>query len=220
MRIGRAAVLIGRPRQQLERRRQRARDATPWSARAPARRASRSLRALVISSSVTPSIAAWWIFVMIAKLPVGQPVDVVEALDDVHLPQRPAPVERSRVQPRHLDAELPPVARLRQRDVAHVVLEVEVGVLDPVRVVEPERHLHQPLAERARHVQAAADVLEDPLERDLAARARSTGRRSTPRRRGPERSASRSTGTRHPSPTTASSQPPCPSSGPTERPRH
>ena len=27
----------------------------------------------MISSSVTPSIAAWWIFVMIAKLPAGSP---------------------------------------------------------------------------------------------------------------------------------------------------
>ena len=32
-----------------------------------------SLRALVISSSVTPSIAAWWIFVIMAKLPAGSP---------------------------------------------------------------------------------------------------------------------------------------------------
>ena len=78
----------------------------------------------------------------------GQPDDVVEALDDVHLPQRPAPVERPRVQPRHLDAELPPIARAGQGDVPHVVLEVEVRILDPVRVIEPQRHLHEALPER------------------------------------------------------------------------
>ena len=99
-----------------------------------------------------------------------EPGDVVEALDDVHLPQRPAPVERSRSAIVPLDAELTPVARTRQGDVAHVVLEVEVGILDPVRVVELQRYLHQALAERARHMKTAADVLEDPFERDLATR--------------------------------------------------
>ena len=87
----------------------------------------------------------------------------------VHLPQRPAQVERAGVQPGDLDAQLAPVARLRQGDVADVELEVEVAVLDPVRVVELERHPHQPLAERPRDVQPLAVVLEDPLERDRSA---------------------------------------------------
>ena len=52
---------------------------------------------------------------------------------------------------------------------ADVVLEVEVGILDPVRVVEAERHLDEALAERPGHVQLAADVVEDALERDPAA---------------------------------------------------
>ena len=65
-----------------------------------------------------------------------------------------------------------------QRDVADVELEVEVGVLDPVRVVEVERDAHQPLAEHPRLVEAFVDVVEDPLERHPAAWARSMGRRS------------------------------------------
>jgi methylglutaconyl-CoA hydratase len=60
----------------------------------------------------------------------------VQPLDEVELPERPRHVERARVDPRGLDAELPPVAGLRQRDVPDVVLEIESLVLDPVRVVE------------------------------------------------------------------------------------
>jgi len=99
-------------------------------------------------------------------------LDVVEALDDVHLPQRPAEVELARVEASRLDAQLAPVAWLGQGDVANVELEVEVAVLDPVRVVEVHRHLHQLLTEDPREVQATLDVLEDPLERHGAVRCR------------------------------------------------
>ena len=60
-------------------------------------------------------------------------LDVVEALDDVELPQRTVEVELAGVQPRRLDAQLAPVTGLRQGDVAHVELEVEVGVVRPSR---------------------------------------------------------------------------------------
>ena len=71
----------------------------------------------------------------------------IEPFDQVEFPQRARQVQRSRVDARGLDAELAPVARLRQRDVAHVVLEVEVLVLDPVREIEFERHPQQFLPE-------------------------------------------------------------------------
>ena len=95
--------------------------------------------------------------------------ECIETLDEVQLPERAREVERSRVDARCLDAELAPVAGLRQRDVAHVVLEVEALVLDPVRVVELERHPQQLLAEDRREVQAALDVLQEPLEPDVPA---------------------------------------------------
>jgi hypothetical protein len=38
--------------------------------------------------------------------------------------------------PRDLDAQLAPVTRLRQRDMAHAIFEVEVWVIHPVR------HMH------------------------------------------------------------------------------
>ena len=101
----------------------------------------------MISSRVTPSIAAWWIFVMIAKLPAGSPATSSRPSMTYISHSGRAPVERSRVQPRHLDAELPPIARPGQGDVPHVVLEVEVRILDPIRVIEPQRHLHEALPE-------------------------------------------------------------------------
>ena len=103
-------------------------------------------------------MAAWWILLTTAKLPLGHAVDVVQALDDVHLPQRPVEVERAGDQPGDLDAQLPPVAGLGQGDVADVELEVEVRVLDPVRMVEVERHADQPLTEHPGLVQALLDV--------------------------------------------------------------
>jgi hypothetical protein len=96
-------------------------------------------------------------------------LDIVEALDDVHLPERLREVERAGVQARDLDAELAPVAGLGERDVSDVELEVEVRVLHPVGVVEVDRDVDDLLAEAARQVQAPLDVGEDALEGDRAA---------------------------------------------------
>ncbi len=97
--------------------------------------------------------------------------DLVEAFDDVQLPQRLREVERAGVQPGSLDAELAPVARLGQRDVAHVVLEVELLVLHPVRVIEVGGNPHHLLTEGPGQVQPGLEVGQDALERH-----RSTGR--------------------------------------------
>ncbi len=61
---------------------------------------------------------------------------VVEALDDIGLPKRSRRIERPGMQACRLDAELTPVTGLRERDVADVKLEIEVRVVDPVRVIQ------------------------------------------------------------------------------------
>jgi hypothetical protein len=43
-------------------------------------------------------------------------------------------------------------------------VQVEVRVLDPVRVVDPERHLHEPPAERRQQVQALRDEAADVVD--------------------------------------------------------
>ena len=54
-------------------------------------------------------------------------------------------------------AELLRGAGRRHGVVAHVEVEVEVGVLDPVRQVEPERHLDEPATERDEQPEALLD---------------------------------------------------------------
>ena len=83
------------------------------------------------------------------KAAAGQVEEAVQAFDDIGLPERAVQIQRASVDPRDLDAELPPVARLGQGDVANVVLQVELLVVHPVRVVQPQRHPLQPLAEQA-----------------------------------------------------------------------
>ena len=61
--------------------------------------------------------------------------------------------------------ELLLVAGRRTPDPPHVVVEVEIGILDPHRMVEPEWDRGKAPAERRHQVQAALDHVADPLER-------------------------------------------------------
>ena len=83
---------------------------------------------------------------------------VGQALDDVELPERPAAVEQHRMQPRRQRLELLERARLGQHHVAHVVVEVDVVVVDPHRVGEVERHQRELAGEHRRQVHALGDV--------------------------------------------------------------
>ena len=93
-----------------------------------------------------------------------QPVDIVEPLDDVHIPERTVHIQWPGVIARHVDAELAPVRGLGQAPVANVVFEVEVFVVHPVREVEFQRHPHEAPLEQRTHVQAALDMIEDVPE--------------------------------------------------------
>ena len=68
----------------------------------------------------------------------------------------------------HVDAELSPVAGFRQAAVTHVILEVEMLIVDPVRKVEFERYVHETAPKQRTHVQAALDVRQDVFETDDA----------------------------------------------------
>jgi hypothetical protein len=89
--------------------------------------------------------------------PLGQ------AVDDVELPQRVRAIERPRDDACDLLGERMLVARRRGGGLADVEVEVEVLVLDPVRVVQAERHLGQAPAEGRQQVQALADEPADVL---------------------------------------------------------
>ena len=98
--------------------------------------------------------------------------DRIQSLDDRHLPRRAAKVDLPGVDARDLDAQLTPVSRLRQRDVADVVFEIEVGVVHPVRHMQTAGQVGQSPPERRREMQPGVDLFEDSLEGDSAARCR------------------------------------------------
>ena len=94
----------------------------------------------------------------------------LEPLDQVQLPQRPRAVQRAREDPRDGLGQPAVVARRRHRALADVEVEVEGRVLDPVRQVDPERHLDQPPAERRQHVQPLGHHAADVADLERAAR--------------------------------------------------
>src|SRR5690606_16414047 len=73
------------------------------------------------------------------------------------------------MKPRDLDAELAPVAGLRQRNVPDMELDVEIRILDPVRMVEVHRHMDDALPERPREMQPRLVILENAFESEMAA---------------------------------------------------
>ena len=95
-------------------------------------------------------------------------VPALEALDDPQLPERTAAVERA---PGDLGRELGKLveaARRGQRCTADVVIEVEVGILDPHRVMHAERDLDHAPAERLEARQALGDELPHRLDVEAA----------------------------------------------------
>ncbi len=82
---------------------------------------------------------------------------VLQALGQPQLPQRLVAVQRLREDPPCQGAQLLLGARRGQRGRAHVVLEVEVRVVDPLRAPLPQRDGRQPLA-------VAGDQVQPPLD--------------------------------------------------------
>ena len=94
----------------------------------------------------------------------------LESVDDRELPQRARSVERVDGQHRDEVVELAERPGLRQRDVAEVVLEVEVGIVGPHRGAEVDRaRLHPPAQardarDRLLHPGAKAVEVRSPIE--------------------------------------------------------
>jgi hypothetical protein len=88
-------------------------------------------------------------------------VAVLQAVDQVDLPQRPRTVERPREDARYLLSHLGIRRRRRDRELADVVLEVELGIVDPVGIVEPQRDRFQPPAERGQQRKPLGDHVVD-----------------------------------------------------------
>ena len=85
---------------------------------------------------------------------------VRETLDEPQLPQRPAAVERLGEHAAREPLQLALAAGAGQRRVAHVVADLEVGIVDPHRAALAERHERQPLAVAGHEVQSRLDRLD------------------------------------------------------------
>ena len=93
-----------------------------------------------------------------------QPLYLVQALDDIGLPQGAGHVQAAGVQPRQQYAQLAPVAGLGQGDMAHVEFQVEVRILYPVGGVQPQGGPGQFAAKHGGLVQVVAKHLQYLLE--------------------------------------------------------
>src|SRR3954447_15980128 len=101
-------------------------------------------------------------------------VAVRQAVDQVDLPQRAVAIERAGEDAGDGLGEPPVVAWRRDGGLADVEVEVEVGVLDPVRQVDAERHAREAPLQRRQEMDALAD---EPAEvGDLERAARRGGR--------------------------------------------
>ena len=90
-----------------------------------------------------------------------RPAAVTEALDDVDLPQRVPPIHRPADDAGDLLRQLVGRPGGSEPDLTDVIVEIEVGVVDPVRVVQPERHVDNPAAERLDVADQRAEPLVD-----------------------------------------------------------
>ena len=89
---------------------------------------------------------------------------VLETFDNVELPKRPAPIERARCDVSHEIGQLNRPTGCGDARAAHVVIEVELGILDQRRVLESEGDLHHPHAERRHQRYPLVDQGADPSE--------------------------------------------------------
>ena len=112
----------------------------------------RSNSTVAMSTPETPSTSAWWVFEISAKRPPSRPWTSQISQSGFERSRR-----WEKIRPGQL-AQLLVGARLRQRGVAHVVVEVEARVVDPERPAHLERREGQLLAV-ARHAARSRDSM-------------------------------------------------------------
>ena len=103
------------------------------------------------------------------KAALGNAFDIVEPLNHRIFPERFVHIHRPGIDARRLDAQLPPVARLGQGNMADVKFEIEIFVIDPIGMIEIQRHSHQLLAKYPRTIETPLDIAQYIFETDLAA---------------------------------------------------
>ena len=103
---------------------------------------ARSCISIIIITPDAPSIVAWWYFVSSAHRPLSKP-SMTYTSHSGRLRSIGRPTMRETC-----SAELIDTSRRGDAQVADVEVEIEVRIVDPVRVVEAERHLDHAPAHR------------------------------------------------------------------------
>ena len=116
---------------------------------------SRSNSTVARSTPATPSTSAWWVLEISAKRSPSSPSTSQFSHSGF---ARSSCCEAIRAASRNSCSSLP---GRRQRGMADVVLEVEVGIVDPQRPARLERRRGQLLPVARHQVQPAADVVEE-----------------------------------------------------------
>ncbi len=115
----------------------------------------RSNSTVAMSTPDTPSTSAWCVFEI-----SGEAVPL-QALNDVQLPQRLRAVEALGEDPAGELAQLLVASRGRQRGVAHVVVDVEAGVVHPERPAHLQWREGEPLAIPGDELQAGLELIHE-----------------------------------------------------------
>ena len=89
---------------------------------------------------------------------------VGQALDEVHLPQRTAAVQRRAGDLADCIVEFAPATRGVELPWPDVIVEVDLTVLPPHRVVEPHRNVDKFVAKRRQLVEPAGDDVTELLD--------------------------------------------------------
>ena len=113
---------------------------------------------------VTPSTPAWCTFVMTASRPPAVRVGTCDVLDDPHLPQRAAAIQRQR---RDVAADLGQLLAATRRgkaDAVQMAVDVEVVVVDPHRMVGVEPAVGELLAELRHRLDAQPQLIAHSVE--------------------------------------------------------
>ena len=84
---------------------------------------------------------------------------VLQAFDQIIFPQRAGAIERLFVQPRDEFSQLGQAPRLRQRDMANVVVEIDIAADDPGGMVEAEGRRRQPAKIGRQQIEAIGGML-------------------------------------------------------------
>ena len=96
----------------------------------------------------------------------------LQSLEDVKLPERFAPVERTRQDPAHRALQLQPAPRRGDRRTPQVEVQIEMVVVDPERPGQTPRQVEDPLPEAWCEMQTRRRHLGDVLVRERTVRAR------------------------------------------------